>query len=53
MEILENVSNIIKKINSEGMSSKKYLITKKSFNTKENFTCFYRKVISGPVILID
>ena len=42
MEILEKVSNIIKKSNSELIYSKKYLITKKTFNAKESFQCFYR-----------
>ena len=34
MEFWENVSNIIKKINSELIYSKKYLIAKKIFNKK-------------------
>ena len=33
--------------------SKKYATAKKTFNTKESFQCFYRKVIPVPVILID
>ena len=53
IEVLEKVTNIIKKINSEPIYSKKYLITKKTFNTKESFQSFYRKVIPVPVILID
>ena len=32
---------------------KKFLIAKKTFNTKESFQCFYRKVIPLPEILID
>ena len=42
MEILEKVSNIMKKINSELIYSEKYLTTKKTFNAKESFQCFYR-----------
>ena len=46
-------SIIIKKINSELIYSKKYLIAKKTFNIKESFQCFYRKVIPVLVILVD
>ena len=53
MEILEKVSNIIKKVNSELIYSKKYLIAKKTFNANESFQCFYKRVIPVPVILID
>ena len=52
MEIFEKVNNI-KNINSELICRKKYLISKKTFNTKESFQYFYRKVIPMPVILID
>ena len=53
MEIWEKVNNIIKEFfNSELIYSKKYLITKKAFNTKESFQCFYRGVIPVPVVLI-
>ena len=53
METWETVNNIIKKINSELMYSKKYIIAKRTFNTKESLQSFYRKVIPVPVILID
>ena len=43
MEILEKVSNIIKKNDSELIQSKKYLIAKKTFNRKESFQCFIKK----------
>ena len=46
-------SIIIKKINSELIYCKKYLIPKKTFNIKESFQCFYRKVIPVLVILVD
>ena len=35
------------------MYSKKYLIAKKTFSTKESSQCFYRTVIPAQVILID
>ena len=35
------------------MYSKKYIIAKRTFNTKESLQSFYRKVIPVPVILID
>ena len=44
---------INKKFNSERICSKKYLIAKKIFSTKESFQCFYRKIIPVPVILTD
>ena len=52
-EIWEKVNKIIKEIISELIYSKKYLIPKKTFNTKESFQFFYRKVMLVPVILID
>ena len=48
MAILENFSNIIKKVNNEFIYNKKYLRAKKIFNRKESFQCFY-----WPVILFD
>ena len=45
MIIWEKGSNIIKKINSEFICSKKYLKAEKRFNTKESFQCFYVAVI--------
>ena len=49
MKIWEKVSNIIKnKFNSELIYDKIYLKTKKQFNTKDGFQCFYI-----PVILIN
>ena len=53
MEILEKVSNIVKKINSELIYDKKYIETEKTFNMKESFQCFYEKGIPVQVILID
>ena len=54
METWEKVSNMIKKkFNSERICSKKYLIAKKIFSTKESFQSFYRNVIRVPVILTD
>ena len=48
MEILEKVSNIIKKkFNSDIIYSKKYLKAEKK-NTKRGFQCLY-----APVIFID
>ena len=41
MAILENFSNIIKKVNNEFIYNKKYLRAKKIFNIKESFQCFY------------
>ena len=35
------------------MHGKKYLITKKAFNTKESLHCLYWKVIPVPVILVE
>ena len=48
MTTWENVSNIIKKINSGLIYNKKYLKAEKRFNAKESFQCFY-----VPVILFD
>ena len=53
METWEKISNIIKKINSELIFSKKCPIAYKTFNTQETFPCFYEKLIPVPVILID
>ena len=44
---------MIKNIKSKLIYSKKYLIAKKGFNTKESFQCFYRKMIPMPLMLID
>ena len=48
MKIWENVSNVIKKINSELIYNEKYLKAEKKFITKERSQCFY-----VPVIFID
>ena len=48
LTILEKVSNIIKKLNSELIYNKKCLKASKRLNTKESFQCFYI-----PVILFD
>ena len=48
MKTWENVSNIIKKIDSGLIYNKKYLKAEKRFNAKESFQCFY-----VPVILFD
>ena len=53
IEIWQKVKNTIKKINSQLIYTKKYLIAKETFNTKESFQCYYREVIPVPVILND
>ena len=53
MATWEKVSNIIKKINSEIIYSKKYLIAEKTFSTSESFKSFYRIVITVLVVLTD
>ena len=49
----ENINNIIKKINSKLIYSKKYLIAKKNSTQQKAFNFFYLKVISVSEILID
>ena len=53
MEVWEKVINIKKYINSELIYSKKYLVAKKTFSTKESFQFFYRKVIPVPLYRKD
>ena len=53
MKIWEKVTNIIQKLMVNLYIVKNVSNSWKTFNTKETFQCFYRKVIPITVILID